>query len=88
MLRWALSFKKFLTRVGSIHRPAGGEIKKELTALETLKLDIEQFERMRDGVNQLNEHVATLKAAFARRVVFLLFAFLHAGPWTLTRKPS
>ena len=42
----------------------GQEIKKELTALENLKLDIEQYERMQDGVQELNGHVRTLKASF------------------------
>lgn len=54
-------------------------MKKELTALENLKLDIEQYDRMKDGVQELNGHVRTLKASFARLVRAWPFLFLLQG---------
>lgn len=67
----------------------GQEIKKELTALENLKLDIEQYERMQDGVQELNGHVRTLKASFTTLLSILPFSNVFPpGRWTLTLKPS
>ena len=66
----------------------GQEIKKELTALENLKLDIEQYERMQDGVQELNGHVRTLKASFTLLSILPFSNVFPPGRWTLTLKPS
>ena len=53
---------------------SGAEVKKELTALNSLLLDVGEYGdgRFSEGTTALNRHVQTLKGVFSRRASYLV----------------
>lgn len=46
--------------------PAGSEVKKEIGALQSLKLEIKDFQQLRSAESDLSDHVKTLTGAFTK----------------------